>query len=69
LSNSAWAILTASAKSSSGSFGLTGYGQAQDRRRSQEAGFDHHLVKPVDPDALQGVLLQEASARQDGGAV
>ncbi len=31
---------------------LTGYGQAEDRRRVREAGFDLHLVKPVDPDAL-----------------
>ena len=30
---------------------LTGWGQEEDRRRSQEAGFDHHLVKPVDPAA------------------
>ncbi len=28
---------------------LTGWGQTEDRRRSQEAGFDHHLVKPADP--------------------
>jgi len=35
---------------------LTGWGQAEDRRRSAEAGFDHHLVKPVDFSALQGVL-------------
>ena len=35
---------------------LTGWGQAEDRRRSEEAGFDHHLVKPVDLSALQGVL-------------
>ena len=27
---------------------LTGWGQREDRRRSAEAGFDHHLVKPVD---------------------
>src|SRR5438876_236052 len=26
---------------------MTGYGQEEDRRRSREAGFDHHLVKPV----------------------
>jgi PAS domain S-box-containing protein len=31
---------------------LTGYGQDQDRRRSKEAGFATHLVKPVDADAL-----------------
>ena len=31
---------------------ITGWGQADDRRRSAEAGFDHHLVKPVDHDVL-----------------
>ena len=31
---------------------LTGWGADEDRRRTHEAGFDHHLVKPVDPDAL-----------------
>jgi signal transduction histidine kinase/ActR/RegA family two-component response regulator len=31
---------------------LTGWGQDEDRERSREAGFDHHLVKPVDPEAL-----------------
>ena len=35
---------------------MTGYGMEEDRRRSQEAGFDHHLVKPVDPEALRGLL-------------
>ncbi len=33
---------------------VSGYGQESDRRRSQEAGFDQHLVKPVDP----GILLE-----------
>jgi len=28
---------------------LTGWGQEEDRRRTKEAGFDHHLVKPADP--------------------
>ena len=28
---------------------LTGWGQSEDRRRSKEAGFNHHLVKPADP--------------------
>jgi two-component system CheB/CheR fusion protein len=28
---------------------LTGYGQEEDRRLAREAGFDHHLTKPVDP--------------------
>ncbi len=31
---------------------ITGYGQSEDRRRSAAAGFDHHLVKPVDFDSL-----------------
>jgi len=35
---------------------LTGYGQEVDRRRAREAGFDLHLTKPVDPEAL-GQLL------------
>jgi CheY-like chemotaxis protein len=39
---------------------LTGWGQGEDRRRSREAGFDHHLVKPVALDDLQDVLSQPA---------
>ncbi len=35
---------------------LTGWGQEEDRRRAQDAGFDHHLTKPVDLDALQELL-------------
>jgi CheY-like chemotaxis protein len=35
---------------------LTGYGQAEDHRRSMEAGFDYHLVKPADVEALQQLL-------------
>jgi CheY-like chemotaxis protein len=35
---------------------LTGYGQAEDRRKSKAAGFDHHLTKPLDDDALATVL-------------
>jgi PAS domain S-box-containing protein len=35
---------------------LTGYGQAEDRQRAREAGFTLHLVKPVEPDALQRAL-------------
>ena len=35
---------------------LTGYGQAQDRERSRDAGFDEHLVKPASVDDLQRVL-------------
>jgi PAS domain S-box-containing protein len=35
---------------------LTGWGQDEDRLRSQAAGFDHHLIKPVDLAALQALL-------------
>jgi CheY-like chemotaxis protein len=35
---------------------LTGYGQADDIRRSREAGFDHHLVKPADPETLTSLF-------------
>jgi PAS domain S-box-containing protein len=37
---------------------LTGWGQADDRRRSEEAGFNGHLVKPVDYDKLLGLLSE-----------
>jgi DNA-binding response OmpR family regulator len=35
---------------------VTGLAQEEDRRRSREAGIDLHLVKPVDPDSLLGLL-------------
>ena len=35
---------------------ITGYGQPEDRRRSEAAGFDVHLTKPVDPDRLRELL-------------
>jgi PAS domain S-box-containing protein len=35
---------------------LTGWGQEEDRRRSHEAGFDHHLIKPADIAALRALL-------------
>jgi CheY-like chemotaxis protein len=35
---------------------VTGYAEDEARRRSREAGFDHHLVKPIDPDALLALL-------------
>jgi two-component system CheB/CheR fusion protein len=38
---------------------LTGYGQAADRRAADAAGFDAHLVKPVDPDRLLDLLVEE----------
>jgi two-component system CheB/CheR fusion protein len=35
---------------------LTGYGRAEDQRLSKQAGFDHHLVKPVDPLAVEALV-------------
>ena len=35
---------------------VTGYGQDSDRQRAREAGFDHHLVKPLDLEALRRLL-------------
>ena len=39
---------------------LTGWGQADDRRKSANAGFDHHLVKPIDMDDLLKLLSGES---------
>jgi DNA-binding response OmpR family regulator len=36
----------------------TGWGQVDDRRRSKEAGFDHHLVKPVDAAEINKLLAE-----------
>ncbi len=41
---------------------VSGYGQEQDRRRAREAGFDHHLLKPLDYDALHAVLAGAGGA-------
>ena len=43
---------------------VTPYGQDEDRRRSHEAGFEQHLVKPVDPDTLQRVLNDQGRGGQ-----
>jgi PAS domain S-box-containing protein len=40
---------------------VSGWGQDADRQRSIEAGFDHHLVKPVDIEALQRMLPRHAA--------
>jgi DNA-binding response OmpR family regulator len=42
---------------------LTGWGQEEDRRRTASAGFDRHLVKPVDPERLIAVLRELLSSR------
>jgi two-component system CheB/CheR fusion protein len=41
---------------------LTGWGQEEDRNRAHAAGFDHHMVKPVEP-ALLERLISEIPAR------
>ncbi|MBA2605005.1 MAG: response regulator [Acidobacteria bacterium] len=45
---------------------LTGWGQDEDRQRSREAGFNHHLTKPPDPDALDELIA--ACMCKDGTA-
>ena len=35
---------------------LTGWGQQSDRDRSRAAGFDHHLVKPIELDAIRALM-------------
>jgi PAS domain S-box-containing protein len=42
---------------------LTGYGQTEDVRRATEAGFDAHLIKPVDFDALARILAEFGDAK------
>src|SRR5262249_51380280 len=37
----------------------TGWGQVDDRRKSQEVGFDHHLIKPVDYAILTKLLAEK----------
>jgi CheY-like chemotaxis protein len=39
----------------------TGYGQEEDRRRTKEAGFDYHLVKPINYGVLTSLLSQIAN--------
>jgi CheY-like chemotaxis protein len=41
---------------------VTGWGQTEDRRRAFESGFDHHLTKPIAPEAMQS-LLESVEAR------
>jgi CheY-like chemotaxis protein len=43
---------------------VTGYGQDADRLQSQEAGFDYHLVKPVDSQKLEEVLAKLMKSSQ-----
>ena len=48
---------------------LTGWGQESDRRRSQEAGFDTHLVKPLDLEKLTALLAQLPTQARDAAAI
>ena len=41
---------------------LTGYGQEEDKRRALSAGFDQHLIKPVDVERLQSLLADPTTA-------
>jgi signal transduction histidine kinase/CheY-like chemotaxis protein len=50
---------------------MTGWGQEQDRRRTRAAGFDHHLTKPADVDALADILFrseEDASGEGESGS-
>ena len=42
---------------------LTGWGQEEDKRRSLEAGFDFHLIKPIPPAAVEKLLADVAAAK------
>jgi hypothetical protein len=44
--------------------GAHGYGAPEDRERALAAGFDAHVVKPVDPDRLAAVLAESESSLQ-----
>src|SRR5262249_35991328 len=51
--------------SSIGLVAVTGYGQASDRKRAEQAGFEHHLVKPIQLEVLEGLLASRARANQN----
>jgi PAS domain S-box-containing protein len=44
---------------------LSGWGTEDDRRRTEEAGFDHHLVKPVAPDALFALIASRPAVKPE----
>jgi CheY-like chemotaxis protein len=47
---------------------LTGYAEAQDRARAQQAGFDRHLSKPVQPDDLRELFRRPSQSSAPGAA-
>jgi len=42
---------------------ITGWGRDEDSERAKEAGFDHHLTKPVDPSVLESLIEKMCAAR------
>jgi CheY-like chemotaxis protein len=44
---------------------LTGWGQHDDKRKAQIAGFDHHLTKPVDLEVLEQLLRRSNKSGLD----
>ena len=44
---------------------VTGYGSEEDRRRSQEVGFEEHLTKPLDPQVLERLLASHVEGGED----
>ena len=47
---------------------LTGWGQAEDKERSRDAGFNHHLVKPVEISALETLFAELSTPSRSGGS-
>jgi len=43
---------------------VTGFGQPEDRGRAIDAGFDAHLVKPINPDVLAAIIASAAERRE-----
>jgi two-component system CheB/CheR fusion protein len=47
---------------------VSGYGQKEHRQRSKRAGFDHHVVKPIDPTVLTQLLASALHSRHGAAA-
>lgn len=41
---------------------VTGYGQAEDRRRAEDAGFDRYLIKPIEFESLRSMLQEDRAS-------
>ena len=48
---------------------LTGWGMAEDRSRTREAGFDHHVVKPVTSESLLDILRDSSEESRVRGRI